>query len=152
MLRHTLATLAYRLQQALLDSPDGFAEYRASESLRTPVEILAHMGDLMDWALTLTEGEHVWREAAPLPRRVDAYGSDCAVAADLWNAGEAEELLSGGDCGFKRLKISFSAICIRRGVGAEQLRTQYTILTARPRQAGNEKAAPHRPGEVSNLK
>src|SRR5258708_37924896 len=67
MLRHPLAPLAYRLQQALLDSPDGFAEYRASESLRTPVEILAHMGDLMDWALTLTEGEHVWREAAPLP-------------------------------------------------------------------------------------
>ena len=65
MLRHTLATLAYRGGKALRDAPPEFAEFRGGT--RTPREILAHIGDLMDWALHLASGEHVWRDAPPLP-------------------------------------------------------------------------------------
>lgn len=67
MLRHTLATLAYRAAKVLRDAPPEFAGFRASPSTRTPAEILAHMGDLMDWALSLAKGHEKWQDSAPLP-------------------------------------------------------------------------------------
>ncbi len=66
ILRHTLATLAYRGGKTLRDAPAGFAEFRAAASTRTPGEILAHIGDLLDWALSLANGMEFWRDAAPL--------------------------------------------------------------------------------------
>ena len=47
-LRHTLATLAYRGAKVLHDVPVGFASYGDSDSGRTPLQILAHVGDLFD--------------------------------------------------------------------------------------------------------
>jgi hypothetical protein len=67
LLRHTVATLAYRGAKALRGSPPGFAEFRATPTTRTPVEILAHLGDLLEWALWLARGKHEWNPAAPLP-------------------------------------------------------------------------------------
>jgi hypothetical protein len=67
MLRHTLATLAYRGGKAVRDAPSTFASFRAGETTRTPGQILAHVGDLLDWALHLARGEHVWRDSEPLP-------------------------------------------------------------------------------------
>jgi hypothetical protein len=65
LLRHVLATLAYRGAKAVRDAPAGFAHHRAAPSLRTPVEILAHVGDLLDWAGGLADGRHVWRDETP---------------------------------------------------------------------------------------
>ena len=67
MLRHTVATLAYRAAKAVRGAPAGFGDFRASETSRTPVQILAHMGDLFDWALTMADGKAVWCDAIPLP-------------------------------------------------------------------------------------
>ncbi|MDP2957052.1 MAG: hypothetical protein Q8N53_11580 [Longimicrobiales bacterium] len=64
-LRHTLATLAYRAGKALSGAPASFAGFRAGETTRTPLLILAHMGDLMVWALTQARGEERWVEATP---------------------------------------------------------------------------------------
>ncbi len=66
LLRHTVATLAYRAAKAVRGAPAAFGEFRASPSSRTPLQILGHMGDLFDWALTMADGEAVWKEAAPL--------------------------------------------------------------------------------------
>ncbi len=66
MLRHTLATLAYRGGKAVRDAPEGFAEHRASPSSRTPGQILAHVGDLLDWAVALADGRHEWHDSTPL--------------------------------------------------------------------------------------
>lgn len=66
MLRHTVATLAYRAGKTLRGAPDGFAEFRAFEQTRTPGEILAHMGDLLDWAVTQAEGREKWRNSEPM--------------------------------------------------------------------------------------
>ncbi len=67
LLRHTVATLSYRAGKAVRGAPAGFADFRASASSRTPVQILAHMGDLFDWALTMADGKPVWHDATPLP-------------------------------------------------------------------------------------
>lgn len=63
LLRHTLATLAYRGGKTLRDAPPGFGTFRVQEGSRTPLEILAHIGDLFDWAVHLFGGQHVWRNA-----------------------------------------------------------------------------------------
>ena len=64
MLRHTLATLAYRAARALENAPENFADFAAAG--RQPVQILAHMGDLFDWALSMAQGNPRWRVSQPL--------------------------------------------------------------------------------------
>jgi hypothetical protein len=57
-LRHTVATLAYRAGKALREAPASFADFALAPDTRTPSQILAHMGDLFDWALCLARGHH----------------------------------------------------------------------------------------------
>ena len=66
LLRHTVATVAYRGGKALRDAPAGFGEYRLPEGSRSAIEILAHIGDLFDWAIHLATGEHVWADTDPV--------------------------------------------------------------------------------------
>jgi hypothetical protein len=66
LLRHTVATLAYRGGKALRDAPPGFEGFRAAPGSRSAGEILAHVGDLLDWSLTLCAGKHVWRDSPAL--------------------------------------------------------------------------------------
>ena len=67
LLRHTLATLAYRGGKALRGAPAEFAEFPCGETSRTPAQILAHLGDLLDWALSLAQGKEAWHDSPPLP-------------------------------------------------------------------------------------
>jgi hypothetical protein len=66
LLRHTLATLSYRAGKALRGAPEGFRDFRAAAGTRTPGQILAHVGDLLDWALALADGQHIWHDSQPL--------------------------------------------------------------------------------------
>jgi hypothetical protein len=92
LLRHALATIAYRGGKALRGAPDSFATFKIHPASRTPSEILAHVGDLFDWALSLAKGAQAWRDSTPLPwdqeserffaalGRCDAYlGSDAPL-------------------------------------------------------------------------
>src|SRR5580658_6007976 len=67
MLRHAVATLAYRGGKALRGAPDGFAEFRVGDESRTPGEILAHISDVLDWGLTLAKGSEKYQVADSLP-------------------------------------------------------------------------------------
>lgn len=64
MLRHTLATLAYRAEKVLHDTPPDFAAHRIGPSTRTPLEILGHLGDLVEWAEALADGDGKWKAAS----------------------------------------------------------------------------------------
>jgi len=66
LLRHSLATLAYRGGKALRGAPAEFADFRLGSPPRTPAEILAHIGDLLDWALSMAEGKETWHNSPPL--------------------------------------------------------------------------------------
>lgn len=61
MLRHLVATLAYRSSKVLRDTPSRFATMSVGPSARRPVQIVAHMADLMTWAVGLAQGEYVWK-------------------------------------------------------------------------------------------
>lgn len=67
LLRHTVATLAYRGAKTVKNAPPSFSTMRAGQTSRTPVQILAHIGDLLDWALWMAKGKHVWHDSQPLP-------------------------------------------------------------------------------------
>jgi hypothetical protein len=58
--RHLVATLAYRAAKVLRDVPPDFAKVPVSSTTRRPVLIVAHLADLMAWALTMTDGEPTW--------------------------------------------------------------------------------------------
>ncbi|HTY36001.1 MAG TPA: hypothetical protein VMH23_02765 [Bacteroidota bacterium] len=66
MIRHTVATLAYRAAKPLRDVPAEFAAFRPKPGSRTAVEILAHMGDLFDWGLSLAAGKEAWSDSVPM--------------------------------------------------------------------------------------
>ncbi|HTC58091.1 MAG TPA: hypothetical protein VK706_16865 [Candidatus Sulfotelmatobacter sp.] len=66
LLRHTLATLAYRGGKAIRNAPEGFAVFHIDEGVRAPGQILAHVGDLMDWGLSMAIGKPEWHDSKPL--------------------------------------------------------------------------------------
>ena len=67
LLRHTVSTVAYRGGKALRGAPESFAAFHNAESGRTPAQILAHLGDLFDWALSIASGKQKWQDSQPLP-------------------------------------------------------------------------------------
>jgi hypothetical protein len=65
LLRHTVAAVAYRASRAVTDAPDEFGDFQGGG--KAPVKILAHMGDLFDWSLTMAQGQPRWHKSEPLP-------------------------------------------------------------------------------------
>ena len=90
LLRHAVATLAYRAGKALRDAPPQFAGFSIAPGSRTPAQILAHMGDLLDWGLSMAQGAQRWQNAP-----VQSWDADCArffaalEAFDRYLAGDA---------------------------------------------------------------
>ena len=66
-LRHAVATLAYRGGKTLRGVSEEFGSYKAGPTTRTPAEILAHMCDLLDWALSIARGKQEWQNSPSLP-------------------------------------------------------------------------------------
>ena len=63
-LRHVVATLAYRAEKVLREVPEGYAGTRLSPETRTPLEVVAHLGDLVEWAESMARGDYRWQ---PVP-------------------------------------------------------------------------------------
>ena len=102
LLRHTVATLAYRGGKTLRGAPPGFGAFRMEETARTPSEILAHIGDLLDWAVELGNGRHTWRAApagpweAEIARFFDGLARfDACLASDAALGFSEEKLFQG---------------------------------------------------------
>jgi hypothetical protein len=81
LLRHALATLAYRGGKALRGAPAGFADFHVAESSRTPGQILAHIGDLLDWALSMVQSNQRWNDSIPLPWHEEEHRFFAALQA-----------------------------------------------------------------------
>jgi hypothetical protein len=142
-LRHALATIAYRGGKAIRGASASFADFHAAETTRTPGQILAHIGDLMDWALSMAQGKEVWHDSKPLPwdqevqrfhaalQKLDEYFSSQpiavtpeklfqgAIADSLWHTGQIAMLRGMAGCKIKAENYSRAEIVAGR-VGAEQ--------------------------------
>ena len=102
ILRHAVATVRYRAAKSLRDAGPDFAFFKIGEKVRTPIEILAHIGDLFDWALRLSQGNGHWVEAPPLGwdeeiarfhHSLDAF--DHLLASEAHLAAPVERLMQG---------------------------------------------------------
>lgn len=67
LVRHGVATIAYRGAKAIRGAPNSFATFHIGDKTRTPAQILTHIGDLFVWALAAVQGNQEWNESKPLP-------------------------------------------------------------------------------------
>ena len=102
LLRHALATLSYRGGKTVRDTPESFARFQIAPGSRTPEQILAHIGDLFDWALSLAKGKQLWQNSQPLPwaSEIDRFFRvlrefDQYLAGDQPLAASPEQLFQG---------------------------------------------------------
>jgi len=72
LLRHTVATLAYRAGKAIREAPPTFGSFAVSPGSRTPAQILSHMCDLFDWGLSMAQGAQKWQNTTP-----QSWDADC---------------------------------------------------------------------------
>ncbi|HLH39386.1 MAG TPA: hypothetical protein VKX39_09595 [Bryobacteraceae bacterium] len=86
LIRHAVATIAYRGGKTIRDAPPEFADFAGAG--KTPAQILAHIGDLFDWALRTAKGDTSWRDSQPLAweREKERFFSTLA-AFDAYLAG-----------------------------------------------------------------
>jgi hypothetical protein len=94
-----LATLAYRGGKTIRGAPEGFASFRAEGSLNTPVLLLAHIGDLIEWAHRWCRGEEQsYKVSEPLDWNGEVkrfYGSLESFDQYLASAGSLQTDLEG---------------------------------------------------------
>jgi hypothetical protein len=146
-LRHALATIAYRGAKALRGAPESFAQYGVEPAPRTPVQILAHIGDLMDWSLTLVRGKQKWRDSVPLAWDQEVarvFASIHALDAYLASAeplhAPAERLLQGPLA--DALTHIGQIAMLRRLAGAPMRGENYFVADIQAGRAGSEQAPP----------
>ena len=149
LLRHTVATLAYRAGKALRGAPPEFAEYRADSTGRTPVQILAHMGDLFDWALSIANGQQTWHNSAPLPwdqevlrffTALEAFDARLAASEPL--QASAEGLFQGPIA--DAINHVGQIAMLRRMAGCGMGGENYYVADITVGRVGMEQAAPKR--------
>ena len=147
-IRHTLATMAYRLGKVLRDTPGAFSDYPAGDE-RTAGRVLAHIGDLMEWALTMVEGRTAWKDSAPQPwpdeiarfyralaeldRRIAAHGLGASNAEQLFQGPIADALTHTGQLAM-----------MRRLAGVKMKGESYYAAEISAGRVGPDQAAPRR--------
>ena len=149
LLRHTLATLAYRGGKAVRGAPDGFSQFRAKDGSRTAGQILAHIGDLLDWAASIARGKEAWHDSAPRDWQADVarfFGGlqtlDSQLASDATAGGTAEQLFQGP------IADAFTHVgqiaLLRRLAGSPVRGENYMRAAIVVGRVGPEQAAPRR--------
>jgi hypothetical protein len=148
LLRHTLATVAYRAARALEGAPDHFAGFDLAG--RLPVEILAHMGDLFDWALTMAVGQERWQSAQPRAwaeeqRRFfqSLQTLDAFLASDAPLHAPAEQLFQGPVA--DALTHVGQLAMLRRLSGSPTRGENFFAAEIKAGQTGSDQPAPLRP-------
>src|SRR5688500_20363200 len=93
MLRHFLAALAYRTQKALRGAPEGFADFKAGNDVRTPNALVRDMTSVLGYARTFFVGGEYRPE--PLPAFDDGGKRFHAILGDLRGHPEAGTRCAG---------------------------------------------------------
>jgi hypothetical protein len=149
LLRHTVSTVAYRAGKALRGAPEHFSSFHIGDKTRTPAQILAHLGDLFDWALSIAQGQQSWHDSTPLPwsaeidrfyaamKRFDDYLASAeplhGAAESLFQAPVADALTHIGQIAM-----------LRRLAGSPILGENYVKSEIVAGRVGPEQSAPRR--------
>ncbi len=143
MLRHAVATLAYRGGRALRGAPAEFAGYGS----RTPGQILAHVCDLFDWALTIADGKQAWHDSQPRAWETDIArffagleAFDRRLASGVPLAVEPERLFQGPVA--DALTHVGQIAMLRRMAGCAMSGENYFVARIETGRVGADQAAP----------
>jgi hypothetical protein len=143
MLRHSVATLAYRGGKALRGAPAEFAGYGS----RTPGQILAHVCDLFDWALTIADGKQAWHDSQPQAWEADIArffagleAFDRRLASGVPLAVEPERLFQGPVA--DALTHVGQIAMLRRMAGCAMSGENYFVARIEAGRVGADQAAP----------
>jgi hypothetical protein len=154
LLRHTLATLAYRAAKVLRGAPADFSTFAPIPGGRSAGQILAHLGDLMDWAASIVEGKQTWHDSPVQAWDADVQRFFAATARfDALLAGPREhapglregtdEKLFQGPIADALTHVGQLAI-MRRAVGASVKGENYFVADIKAGRVGQEQAPPKR--------
>jgi len=149
LLRHTVATVAYRGGKAVRGAPASFASFSPDGSPRTAGKILAHIGDLYDWALSQAKGAEAWNDSTPLEwdREVDRFFEtlqrfDAFLASDAPLAAPAERIFQGAIA--DSLTHVGQLAMMRRLAGVKMKAENYSRADIVAGRVGAEQTAPKR--------
>jgi len=149
LLRHAVATIAYRGGKAVRGAPETFATFKAGDATRTPARILAHVGDLFDWGLSIASGHQAWHDSTPLEwdREVSRFFEalarfDAYLASDAPMACSAEQIFQGPLA--DALTHVGQIAMLRRLAGAAMKGENYFEADIVAGRVGAEQAAPRR--------
>jgi len=150
LLRHTLAALAYRGAKPLCDAPASFASFSTGPGGNTPLTILAHIGDLLDWALSHAKGEGRWKSATPgswddeAARFHRSLGAlDDYLASDAPLGAEITRLFQGPIA--DALTHVGQLMMLRRMAGSAVYGENYFVADIVTGRLGQDQAPPRRP-------
>lgn len=147
LLRHTVATLAYRAGKAIRGAPASFGDFDGAG--KTPLTILAHMGDLFDWALSMAAGKQAWKNSTPLAwdqeatrffKTLEAF--DAYLASDAELKAPAEKLFQGPIA--DALTHTGQLAMLRRLAGVKMISENYYVAVIEAGRVGADQAAPTR--------
>ena len=148
LLRHSVATLAYRAARALNGAPESFAVFDGAG--RRPEQILAHMGDLFDWALSMAVGKPAWHNSSPMTwaaetrRFFDALAAfDAVLAADEPLKAPVDKLFQGPVA--DALTHVGQLAMLRRLAGCPTRGENFYVAAVETGKVGIEQAAPVKP-------
>jgi hypothetical protein len=149
LLRHTLATVAYRGGKALHGAPEAFAAFRSGDSTRTPAKILAHIGDLFDWAFAMAQGKSAWRDSEPLAWNAEVERFFAAVTKFDDYLASSEPLHAPAEKLFQApiadaLTHIGQIAMLRRLAGAQIRGENYFVADIAAGRCGAEQSAPRR--------
>lgn len=147
LLRRLAATLAYRAAKVLRDPPAGFGSASFGPTTRRPVQIVAHMADLMTWAVGLARGEYVWRAEGSDDWDVEARRFfdrlaelDAELGAEGPFEGETEKLIQGP---LADALTHVGQLAMLRGMAGAPVRPEsYARAEIVPGRVGLEQAPP----------
>jgi hypothetical protein len=147
VLRQLSATLAYRAAKVLRDVPADFPHYTCGVSTRQPVQIVAHLADLMAWGVTIADGNIKWHASGSddwdheVARFFDGLALlDAALAAERPFTGSVDKLIQGP---LADALTHVGQLAMMRGMAGAPVRPEsYARAKIEAGRVGRDQAAP----------
>lgn len=149
VLRHLVATLAYRAAKVIRGAPDRFGSTSVGDTTRRPVRIVAHLADLMAWGVTLAQNNVAWKAAGgddwdlEVQRFFDNLAAlDRELTAATLAPGAAEKLIQGP---LADALTHVGQLAMLRGMAGAPVRPEsYARATVSAGRVGPDQAPPGR--------
>lgn len=152
LLRHFLATLAYRTQKALRGAPESFSTFCVAPKARTPLELVRHMESVLGYARTFFIGgeynqeplEDFYAEVLRFHRTIEDLARHLGEGTPLQGI-TPERLLQGPFC--DAMTHAGQLAMLRRLAGVPVPPENFIYADIQPDNLGVNQPAPVRPGD-----